>query len=339
MGNEQSIYFDINIYRRITRELSHYVQLEKFLDREEPGLLDNATVIFTWAQVLEACDLGRIISEIEQTQIWKQEIEGKKLIDRLGFQEGLGKYFIAAHKAVESLLPLQKDALLKSIDKAVSHTCPESRKLVENTLLRYREFVSANSHLEFLSRELAWAFLTSYPFVKSKKQWKARKICYDSLMALWHRLWLEGHDLIFFRMSEQQYHSYLLYSPDLDMDQAKISYPNVVTRLDLANEIFKFSPLKAGSDLCDGEITQFSHLNKDGIPVVGITMDGYRKTDQRMGILHRSLADLKRCVEGWKIDVCLGKILCLEVANNGSIGNATRILSTMPYNIDETSNV
>ena len=319
MGNERSIYLDINIYRRITRTLAHWEKFEKFVDREEPGLLDNSTVLFTWSQVLEASDLGKITSKLEKTQVWKQEIEGKKLIDRLGFQKGLDKYFEKALKAIEGLPELQKAALLKNIDKAISHTCQEAQKLVQNTLLRYRDLVASDEYMENLSRELAWAFLTSYSFIQSETQWGKRKICYESLMALWHTLFLEDHNLVFFRMSERHYYSYLLYSPDVDIEKVKTLYPNVVTREDLANEIFKFLPLKPGSDLCDGEIIHYGFLGNEKNPVIGITMDGEPKIQQRMMVLDRCLTDLKQCVKGWRAEVYLGKIFTLNVNNEGDI--------------------
>ena len=191
MENKQSIYYDINIFRPITREYKYWKRFEEFFDREEPGLLDSP-VLFTWAQLLEAVDLGTIMTGIEQSQLWKNSIEGKKLADRLAPHEALNQQFYAAVNAVAALPSLQKEALLKSIEKAVSHTCPEARPLVESTLLRYQSFVSSDNYMEQLSRELAWAFITSQSFVMSSSQWEERKRCYDSLMALWHKLYLEG---------------------------------------------------------------------------------------------------------------------------------------------------
>ena len=324
MRNERTIYFDINVFRRITRNVSHWQRLEEFFDKEEPGLLDNATVLFTWSQLLEASDLGTIINKIEKTDIWKEQIEGKKLIDKLGFQKGLDKYFATTLKAIEMLPQLQKDALLKSVNKAISHTCPEAQKLVANTLIRYRDFITDANYMEPLSKELAWAFLTSYPFIKSEDQWEKRQVCYDSLIALWHKLRLEGHELVLFRLTERHYLSFLLYSSQVDMEQAKTLYPGIVTRQDLVDQIFKFPPLKQGSDLCDGEIIFFAYLANRKSSVVGVTMDEQAIIQQRMGIFDRSLTDLQLCVSEWNVEISLGVIFCLEMTNDGTINHVYR---------------
>jgi hypothetical protein len=331
VDNNRSIYFDINIFRPITRKLKQWDQFEEFFDREEPGLLDSS-VLFTWAQLLEAVDLGTIMAGIKKSPIWKSAIENKKLLDRLAPHEALNQQVYAAVNAVASLSPLQKEALLKSIDKAVSHTCMAAKPLVDNTFLRYRSFVSSNNYMEQLSREIAWAFITSQSFVMSQNQWGERKKCYDSLMALWHRLYFEGHELVFFRMSEMQYFSYLNHAPELDLDEALKLYPQAKTREGLVNEIFRFPPLKAEGDLCDGEIIDFCRLGssiKKGevkTPVIGITMDDPRKIDQRAGIFLRSLQDLARCVDGWNVQPCPGKIFSLKIADDGTIQSPHRLL-------------
>ncbi len=164
------------------------------------------------------------MTQIEATPVWTSRITGQNLIDRRGFQEARGIYFVTAKEALTDLPALQKDALLKNIDNEVSKTCPEARPLIENTLLNYRDRVVSIDYMRSLSLEIAWAFLTSLPFAKSDTQWE-KKVCYDSIMALWHRLYLEGHDLVFFRFSEQQYYYYLLHSPDIEMDKVKHFIP------------------------------------------------------------------------------------------------------------------
>lgn len=229
---------------------------EEFFDREEPGLLDS-WVLFTWAQLLESVDLGPIMTEIKKNPLWKNSIEKKKLLDRKAPHEALNETFHAAINIISTLPSLQREALLKNIDKAVSHTCPEARPLVNNTLLRYRSFISSNNYMEQLSKEIAWAFITSQSFVMSSNQWEERKRCYESLMALWHKLYLDGHDLAFFRLSEMQYFSFLKHAPDLNLNEGLTLYPQTKTRKALVKEIFKFPPLKAEGDLCDGEIIDF----------------------------------------------------------------------------------
>lgn len=286
-------------------------------------------MLFTWSHLLEAVNLGTIMTQIETSPVWTSRITGQNLIDRRVFQEALGTYFVTAKEALADLPALQKDALLRSIDNEVSQTCSEARPLIQNTLLHYRDHVASSiDYMHSLSLEIAWAFLTSLPFAKSVVQWEKRKICYDSIMALWHRLYLEGHDLVFFRLSEQQYYYYLLHSPDIEMDKVKHLYPTVNSRKDLAKEIFKHSqkntPLKQGSDLCDGELIHYAYLgNKtdDGLltNVVGITLDAPQILQQRMGIFDRALSDLNHCVEGWSVKLKLGKILSLELAEDGTI--------------------
>ena len=310
----------------MTRLFPYYKKVEKFLDAEVPGLLDSSDILFTWSQLIEACDLGKIIKEIEKTDVWKRQIEGKKIIERLGFVEGLDVYFATAVKALSALPDLQKDELLKHVDKAISCTCAEAKLLVENTLLRYRDRVFANDYMSLLAGELAWAFLTSYPFIKSRDQWEKRKICYDSLMALWHKLRKDGHDLVLFRLAERQYHSYLSHSPDLDFEAAKLRYEGVQTRRDLVDRIFKRSPLKQGGDLCDGEIIDFAYLGHQGLPVVGIAKGEQIQISQRLGIFDRCLTDLQSCVHGWNPQIVFGQVLSLDTVEDGETNHAYRNL-------------
>ena len=325
MGNERALYFDVSVFRRIIRIFSHWQRLEEFFDREEPGLLDNSNVLFTWSLLMEACDLGQILNQIDKTDIWKNKIKGRKLIEGLGFQQGLDIYFSTAVEALCSLTALQKDSLLKSIDTAVSHTAPEAQKLVATTLLRYRESVASDSYMIPLAVELAWAFLTSYPFIQSKDQWAKREVCYNSLVALWHRLRKEGRDLVFFRLSERHYHSYLLHSPDVNMEEAKALYPGILSRKDLANRIFKFFPLKQGSDLCDGEIIHFAYLGSQGLPIINVAQGEQFQIDQRMGIFGRCLSDLQICVTDWDPKLTPGIIFSLEL-DGGTVKHAYRNL-------------
>jgi hypothetical protein len=326
MENAKALYFDVSVFRKIIRILSYWQELEKFFDREEPGLLDNSNVLFTWSLLMEACDLGKILNQIPKTDIWKSKIEGRKIIEEFGFQKGLDIYFSTAVEALNSLSELQKDSLLKRIDKTVSHAAPEAKNFVANTLLRYRESIASHSYMISLAVELAWAFLTSHPFIQSKDQWDKRKICYESLIALWHRLHKQGHDLVLFRLTERHYHSYLLHSPDVNMEEAKILYPGILSRQDLADRIFKFSPLKQGSDLCDGEIIHFTYLGNQGLPVVSIAKGEQSQVNQRMGIFDRCLSDLKFCVTDWNLEIILGMIFSIKMDDKGEIQYAYRNL-------------
>jgi hypothetical protein len=103
MGMNQSIYFDINIFRSITKKLKHWDRFEEFFDREEPGLLDSS-VIFAWSQLLEAVDLGKIMSEIKKSLAWKHTVENKKILDRFPPHEALNQQFYAAVTAVSLTL-------------------------------------------------------------------------------------------------------------------------------------------------------------------------------------------------------------------------------------------
>ncbi|HEY5234807.1 MAG TPA: hypothetical protein VIJ14_01410, partial [Rhabdochlamydiaceae bacterium] len=169
-------------------------------------------------------------------------------------------------------------------------------------------------------------FLTSYPFIKSKDLWIKSKDCYDSLMALWLRLRREGRDLVFFRLSERQYHSFLLYSPDVALEQAKLLYPGILTRQDMVDKIFEYPPLKQGSDLCDGELIHFAYLGNEGLPVISVAMGEQAKIGQRMGTLDRALSDLQTCVTGWDLKVNLGMVFSLELDNDGTVKHAYRNL-------------
>lgn len=322
MNTQHSIYFDNNIFHRLIKNYNHWERLSELLDKEEPGLLANGSfMLFTWAQLLEVCHLGPILTKIETTSIWKERIVGKNLIDSLGYQEALGIYFKTAREALGGLPSLQKEALLKNIDHRVSLSCEEGRGLITNTLLRYRDRISSNSdYPDHLLSELAWAFLTSYPFVKSNDQWKKREICYESLIALWHRLRLEGHDLVLFRITEQYFHSFLLHSPKVDMSL----YPEVKSRKDLVNKVFPHGPpLGEKKDLCDGELIHYACLgNKtdEGTQthVIGITTDRPEVIQQRMKNFNHSLSSLSN-LNGWSVATCPGKILSLDIPKDGPI--------------------
>lgn len=154
-----------------------------------------------------------------------------------------------------------------------------------------------------------------------------RKVCYQSLIALWHKLRKDGHDLVFFRLVERQYYSYLLHSPDLDFDKAKLAYPGIVTRQDLVDKIFKVPPLKQGGDLCDGEIINFAYLGRCDLPVIGIVKGEQPQIGQRMGIFNRCLTDLQASVDGWSLKIIFGKIFSLDIEEDGEIQHAYQNLT------------
>lgn len=323
--NEEQIYFDNNVYRPITRESSCWLSFKEAVDGVLPGLLDRSSAIFTWGQALEICNLGRIMGEIEKSQIWKASIEGKKLLDQQAYEGGLNLYFETACKAIASLPKLQKKELLSSFDVAIQHTCKEAQSVVDDTLGRYRAVVAADNYMNDLSRELAWAFLTSYPFAKSKRQWKNRKIYYDCLIALWLTLFSEGHDLVFFRLAERQFEASLKYSEELELDKVKNSLPNLATRQDLLSQIFKADPHKATSDLCDCELIHFAYLGStlgsSRKPVVGFTQDAPATVQQRMASLDRVLKNLKEEVDGWNVLSALGRVLTVDVSQGSAVIN------------------
>jgi hypothetical protein len=118
-------------------------------------------------------------------------------------------------------------------------------------------------------------------------------------MSLWHKLRKDGHDFVLFRLVERQYYSYLLHSPDLDFETAKLRYEGIQTRTDLLKKIFKKSPLKTGGDICDGEIIHFSYLGHQGLPFLGIVKGEQLQISQRFGIFDRCLIDLQSCVLCW----------------------------------------
>ena len=90
--------------------------------------------------------------------------------------------------------------------------------------------------------------------------------------------------------------------------------------------------MKAEGDLCDGEIIDFCRLGSSikkcdaKTPMIGITMDDPYKMDQRAGVFLRSLQDLERCVDGWSVKPCAGKIFSLNMADDGTIQSPHRIL-------------
>lgn len=65
---------------------------------------------------------------------------------------------------------------------------------------------------------------------------------------------------------------------------------------------------------------------EDKTQVIGITMDNPHKMEQRTGIFDRSLQDLQRCVNGWSVKPCLGKIFSFSIADDGTIRSAHRLL-------------
>ena len=330
------IYLDPSLFRPFTRNLNYWNEFTKFFNCNVPNLLADFKVLFTWSQLLEECNLGRVMNGITNTKIWKAEIDGKKLFDRLHPNEAWDKYFTTAQNAAMNLPELQKDHLLQSINKAISHTCPEAKFFINEAFRPYTKAINANDYIVSLSAELAWSFITSNSLIRSERQWEERKGFYDTLIMLWHKLFLEGHDCNFFRLCEKQYQSYLANSSDLNMEEVSAQHPNIANRIDLLKKLFKFSPLKSGSDLCDGEIVHLSLLGKkmdnevQRTRVIGITMDEQAKIQQRMETLYRSLLDLKRDVEGWEAEVCLGEIISVSVSKEGKVNSAHRISPSAP---------
>ena len=324
MEEQSLLYLDTNRFRKITRKRGCLEKFESFFEKEDPGVLD-LPILFTWSQLLESIDLGdKILTEITESQIWKTDTKKKNILKNCAPHEGLDYLFRLAVDAIKALPALQKEALLARIDKALSYVCKEAQLLMDDTLLRCRALVLSDKYMEDLSFELAWAFISSYSFVGSEKQWEQRKNHYESLIALWHKFYLEGHEFVFFRLCEQQFYAYLQYSPEFVLEEALFFFPQAKTRDDIVNEIFKYRRLKAGSDLCDGEIIDFCCLGTQqnaGAPkstVIGVTMDDKSKIEQRIGVFSRSLLDLAK-VDGWSAKPCPGKIFCLKESEDGTL--------------------
>ena len=83
MTAQHSIYFDANVFRWITRKYDNWKNFSILLDQEEPGLLsDNSPLLFTWSHLLEAVNLGTIMTQIETTPVWLSRITRESGVKR-----------------------------------------------------------------------------------------------------------------------------------------------------------------------------------------------------------------------------------------------------------------
>lgn len=326
-----SIYLDNNIFRLMIRESDFWNNFFEFFRQEDPQLFKDVKFIFTWSQLLEIINKGRLMGDIMKDPCWKENIEGKNIfnkniLDYKAINNALNKYFGTARKIIRKMSSLQRNTLLKSIDDAIAYAHSDAKILIERTLLKMKKIVEKNNYMDDLSYEIAWAFITSNPFIQSYEQWTKHKNYFNPLIKIWHNLFLQGHEINFYRLADRRYHS------------AQYS--------ELSHEIlsFKHEPLHTRSDLCDGELVHYASLgikkrnSQERCPIIGITLhdvknntkDTVEKYEQRIAICKQTLINLRQQVEGWKIDATPGEILYLTIENNNII-KAHKIPYSAPF--------
>lgn len=298
------IYLDNNIFRILKRDPAFWNNFFNAFAGKYPEVFEHAAIkfMFSWAQLMEDVDLGQILSKIEQSIIWKKKIVGKKIFGKNDHADTLDEYFTVAREVIKDVPELQKEALLKKIDASILISSKEAHLLVKNTLQLVRPIIEKNNYLDELSFELAWAFITSNPFIKSYQQWVERKTYLDSLIALWHKFASERKEFNFYRLAERHYDNYTRCLLGLNDS--------------VAEKILLIKPIKPLSDLCDAELIYFTRLgireeSQKKVKIIGITFDEEKDILPRATIFNRTLEDLKRDVEGWNVSEVLGEIFCV----------------------------
>jgi hypothetical protein len=221
--------------------------------------------------------------------------------------------FLTARDIITKIPILQQTAFLKEINSAISCAHPQASILLDQTLIKAKKFVEANEYMDHLTSEIAWAMITSHDFIHltSPKEWLRRKEYFTAMIALWHKIFLEGNELDSFRIIDKQYHAYIAH---------------LVPPIKPAKNV----PLKSGSDLCDSQLIHYASLGIKStklnirLPVICITKDSVQTIEHRVAISKKTLYELNRDVEGWNIYPTAGEVLCLNIQKK-EIENAQRI--------------
>lgn len=298
------IYLDNNIFRRLKRNPDFWNNFFDLFNKDFPEVFYDFQFLFTWCQLVEDLNLGTILTKMEQTPFWKKTIEGKTIFGPKDHADALDIYFKAAYEAIKTLPELQQIALLDRIDISLSYCSQEAGLLTKNTLIIARDLVQKNNYINELAFELAWAFITSYPYISSSQQWIDRSTYLESLLSLWHKFDSEKREFNLYRLLERHYDSYTKHHLGLDYETHK-------------NENLLIEHIKHLSDLCDGELIHHTHLgtnllpNRGKIKVIGITFDEENDVLPKVVIFKQGLATLKRDVQGWNVSEVPGEIFCV----------------------------
>ncbi|TET06030.1 hypothetical protein E3J79_03155 [Candidatus Dependentiae bacterium] len=345
-SNQQThhcIFLDINVFRLLKREPIFWNNFFEFFDNEDRRFFEDIELIFTWSQLLEDINLGIIIKDkIKKNPLYKVIIKPFQDTNIDTINDSLDNFYNGACEIVSRIPELQPNKLIKLIDKStISFAHSQAKILVEQTLIKAKNFIQESdyNYMEDLSHEIAWAFLTSYDFInpQSSKQWNNRKSYFDSLINLWHKLFLMGHELDFYRLAEKRYWAHLAYL-------ATLQHTKIVGKHSRPGK------LKSESDLCDSQLIHFAtfgvKINNKRCPVIGITtgdkaeINTIKKIhEHRIAICKQTLIDLKRIldVEGWNVNETPGEIIVLSINKNNEINEGHRITFNAPFK-QETEN-
>jgi hypothetical protein len=126
---------------------------------------------------------------------------------------------------------------------------------------------------------------------------------FDALFAAFHRAFMDGMRVGFFRLAENRYYA---YSKILAKDPDNSQFADAKAWLD------RYKPLRRKDDLCDGELIDFAALGIDGEVVICFTSDPHTDIGNRLGLLKGTLDAAAQLVEGWSIFPCWGAVYCIS---------------------------
>jgi hypothetical protein len=289
---KQQYYLDTNFYRRYKNDIQFYNRVNSV----EGLSLEGKHIIFTWTQFLENVDGGSILTAIVNDQLWQD----KKLLFKDSnadyMIESLKDYFYTLYDMVLVLPQVSREQLLTKIKVNIEKAHSQASYLLDCTMRKKQNIIEdSDNYKESLAMYLAWKYITSNPFIQSFKQWENRSFIYNSLIALWYKLWVIGIKLEPYQLFEKRYYSYVNHS-------AKASF-----------DTLKLKPLRPLGDLCDGELISHVALGYKGKRVIGITSDPSQHCiKNRMAIMKQTLVDLQRDVQDWKMTLIYGKIYMID---------------------------
>ncbi len=320
------VFLDNDVFRLLIKNPQFWNNFCQYFEKEYPEALQDIEFIFTWSQVLEAINLGKILADINNDSLWlkcRKNFHDDN-IDTINLS--LDRCYATVKEIILQDARLRKPLLGQSIDDAVAYSKrnPLAFPLIESTLIKAKKFVESSDYMPDLVREIAWAFLCSHDFIvsQSDKQYKLRKVYLDALVSLWHKLYKQGHELELYSLLDKRYNVHISHSEELEMPE-----------LD-----FK---LKPGSDLCDGQMINYAALGIKGnkkntrYRVISIAMTTKKveqkikeKYEYRISVAKQKLIEFERDVEGWKAAVTPGEILILTVntSDNYKITGLNKIL-------------
>jgi hypothetical protein len=226
--------------------------------------------------------------------------------------DGIAEIF----KSLLHQLPeLEIASLLNRLDEEISvyATNKAASELIQPTLKRVRQFFTDHPKdgVADIIGHLAWNLMVTFPYIEPDQvsqneatiMFDKAAMWFDALFAAFHKAFVEGKRIGFFRLAETRHY---VYSKIIAKD------PNNPQFTAAKSWLSRYKPLRRRDDLCDGEFIDYTVLGSDGKNVFCFTSDNHIDITNRLALLKGTLADAARDVKGWAIHPCWGRVYCVS---------------------------